>query len=116
MSIPMDSNQLTAISGAVIHSESQPGVSYRLERCIGEGGMGVAFFALRQAPEGLAPVVIKIVRPEITLNANQTAAILVRKEAVALGRLNERVPPSPFVVRFVAPTRRPSTWRRSSPS
>ncbi|HEY6729067.1 MAG TPA: serine/threonine-protein kinase [Polyangiaceae bacterium] len=97
----MDSNQLTAISGAVIHSESQPGVSYRLERCIGEGGMGVAFFALRQAPEGLAPVVIKIVRPEITLNANQTATILVRKEAVALGRLNERVPPSPFVVRFV---------------
>lgn len=97
----MDSNQLTAISGTIIHSESQSGVSYRLERCIGEGGMGVAFFALRQAPEGLAPVVIKIVRPEITLNANQTAAMLVCKEAVALGRLNERVPPSPFVVRFV---------------
>jgi serine/threonine protein kinase len=97
----MDSSQLTTLSGAVIHSESQQGVSYRLERCIGEGGMGVAFFALRQAPEGLAPVVIKVVRPEIALNANQTASILVRKEAVALGRLNERVPPTPFVVRFV---------------
>ncbi len=97
----MDSKQLTAVSGVVIHSESQRGVSYRLERCIGEGGMGVAFFAIRQAPEGLAPVVIKVVRPEITLSADQTAAILVRKEAVALGRLNERVPPTPFVVRFV---------------
>src|SRR5690606_1171084 len=99
--MPRDSNQLTAISGTSIHSESQNGVSYRLERCIGEGGMGVAFCALRHALEGLAPVVIKVVRPEIALNADHTAAILVRKEAVALGRLNERVPPTPFVVRFV---------------
>jgi serine/threonine protein kinase len=91
-----------SLTGAVIYSELQPGVSYRLERQIGEGGMGTAFLALRQAPDGLAPVVIKMVRPGFgTGPADAAASMLVQKEAVALGRLNERVPPTPFVVRLV---------------
>ena len=45
-----------------IGSEVQPGVSYRLERQIGEGGSGMAYLALRQAADGLSSVVIKFVR------------------------------------------------------
>jgi len=82
-------------------SELQPGVSYRLERQIGEGGMGTAFLALRQAPDGLSPVVIKMVRPTFGGGAEFQGSMLIQKEAVALGRLNERVPPTPFVVRLV---------------
>ncbi|MES1175899.1 MAG: serine/threonine-protein kinase [Myxococcales bacterium] len=90
-----------SMSGQVVESEFQPGVSYRLERRIGEGGMGQAFLALRHAPDGIAPVVIKMVRPTAESGAQNSAGILVQKEAVALGRLNERIPPCPFVVRLV---------------
>jgi serine/threonine protein kinase len=109
-----------SLGGAVIYSELQPGVSYRLERQIGEGGMGTAFLALRQAPDGLAPVVIKMVRMGFgaTGPADAAAGMVVQKEAVALGRLNERVPPTPFVVRLVdtgaapihGPDRPPTPW------
>ena len=91
----------SSLSGQVVQSDFQPGVSYRLERCIGEGGMGQAFLALRHAPDGISPVVIKVVRPTAESGAQNSASILVQKEAVALGRLNERIPPCPFVVRLV---------------
>src|ERR1044071_4279088 len=108
-----------SLSGVVIPSELQPQVSYRLERQIGEGGMGTAFLALRQAPDGLAPVVIKMVRAGFGTGPTDAAAgMVVQKEAVALGRLNERVPPTPFVVRLVdtgvaplnGPDRPPVPW------
>jgi serine/threonine protein kinase len=90
------------LNGTVIPSEVQPGVTYRLERQIGEGGMGTAFLALRQAPDGVSPVVIKMVRSGFGSGpADAAAGMVVLKEAVALGRLNERVPPTPFVVRLV---------------
>jgi len=89
-----------SVSGLVIESELQPGVSYRLERQIGEGGSGMAYLALRQANEGLSPVVVKLVRPAPG-SGRISAEILAKKEAVALGRLNERIPPTPFVVRFI---------------
>src|SRR5688572_3009982 len=90
-----------SLGGTTIESEYQPGVSYRLERQIGEGGMGSAFLALRQAPDGLSPVVIKMVRPTFGGGHELAGSMLIQKEAVALGRLNERVPPTPFVVRLV---------------
>ena len=107
-----------SLSGQVVESEFQPGVSYRLERRIGEGGMGQAFLALRHAPDGISPVVIKMVRPTVESGAQDQAGILVQKEAVALGRLNERIPPCPFVVRLVdtgstylgGSSRQPTPW------
>src|SRR5688572_1249292 len=107
------------LSGRMIASEFQPDVTYRLERQIGEGGMGTAFLALRQAPDGVSPVVIKMVRSGFgTGPADAAAGMVVLKEAVALGRLNERVPPTPFVVRLVdtgaafmhGPDRPPTPW------
>ncbi len=87
--------------GLTVASESQPGVSFKIERQLGEGGTAVAYFATRVAPEGTSPVVLKVILPTIIMQAGETARMIVQKEAVALGRLNERVPPCPFVVRLL---------------
>jgi eukaryotic-like serine/threonine-protein kinase len=76
------------------------GVRYQLEGLVGAGGMGSAYLARRDGPEGSSAVVVKLVNP--SLAGGQVAPELVAmKEAFALGRLNEVVPPTPFVVRFV---------------
>ncbi len=87
--------------GLNVPSESHPGVVFRIERKLGEGGTAVAYFATRTGPDGTAPVVLKVILPNIILQAGETARMIVKKEAVALGRLNERVPPCPFVVRLI---------------
>lgn len=109
------SQATNSLCGKVIPSEVLPGIQYRLVQLLGEGAMGVAYLANRESDAGVSPVVVKAVRP--VLSSRQVAPELIaRKEAVALGRLNERVPPSPFVVRFVdtgsAPIfiEQPSPW------
>jgi serine/threonine protein kinase len=84
----------------VIESEVQPGVRYQLERHVGEGGMGMAYLAWREAPDGVQPVVVKVVTPG-AYSDQVSPELVAQKEAVALGRLNECVPACPFVVRFV---------------
>jgi len=84
-----------------IASESYAGVSYRIERTIGRGGFAYAALAARIAPDGSVPVVIKMMRPEVVAQNGEMVTRLFKKEVVALGRLNERVPPSPFVVRLL---------------
>jgi serine/threonine protein kinase len=91
--------------GKLVESEVQPGVRYLLERHVGEGGMGMAYLARREAPDGVSPVVVKVVLPK--LGAEISPDLVAQKEAVALGRLNERVPHCPFVVRFVDTGRAP---------
>src|SRR5690349_11310915 len=81
--------------GVSLRSEIREGVRYRLERRIGEGAMAVTFSAIREAPDGVAPVVIKMIRPTVVEGDPAAAELLLRKEVVALGRLNERVPPTP---------------------
>ena len=87
--------------GQTIWSETQRGVGYRVERLLGQGGTARAYFAVRLAPGGHSPVVLKVILPKIVRESGETALLVIRKEAVALGRLNERMPPTPHVVRFV---------------
>ncbi len=62
--------------------------------------MGTAYLAQREAPSGCAPVVVKVMREDPGLG-EIAPDVVARKEVEALARLNETVPPSPFVVRFV---------------
>jgi serine/threonine protein kinase len=62
--------------------------------------MAVAFLALRTAPDGQGLVVFKTMRPSFVRTFGQKALLVAVKEAVALGRLNERVPTTPYVVRL----------------
>jgi serine/threonine protein kinase len=100
-----------AFIGQTIVSENQPGVRFLLERRLGVGGTAAAYLASRQAPDGESPAVVKVILPEIAASHGSTAAMVVRKESVALGRLNEKVPPTPFVVRLMDVGVVPHTFR-----
>lgn len=92
---------VTQYVGRALPSSLHPGVTYVLERKLGEGGTAIAFLAIRHSREGQSPVVIKMILPNLALDSDERAMTIIKKEAVALGRLNERVPPSPYVVRLV---------------
>ena len=87
--------------GQVLQSALQPGISYRLEHKLGEGATAVAYLSRRQGPDGEWPAVIKIIQPHVVKDSGERALTIIKKEAVALGRLNERLPPTPFVVRLL---------------
>lgn len=87
--------------GSVVRSSTVRGVSYRIGAQLGQGGMGIALFALRVAPDGECPVVIKVLRPELLASHGALGTLSVQKEVAALAVLNERVPPTPYVVRYV---------------
>jgi len=92
---------LTALRGAELRSSISPNVTYQLEQALGAGSMAVAFRAIRRAPDGQSYTVVKIVHPEMVMDASEIALLTIRKESVALGRLNEQIPPTPFVVRLL---------------
>ncbi len=87
--------------GATVHSQYYSAVEYFIERSLGEGGTAIAFFARRRTPEGETPVVMKVILPRIVVESGRKADTIFKKEAVALGRLNERVPPTPYVLRML---------------
>ncbi len=94
-------SEIASLHEADIPSQSQPGVHYRLERVIGRGGFAIACLSTCLTEHSAAAVVLKVWRPGLVAGAKEMASRALRKEAVALGRLNERIPPSPFVVRLL---------------
>ena len=100
--IPPDDDLLHSLEGRTVSTKAQPEVSFRVDRAIGAGSYAVAFFALRRAPDGESPAVLKFVRPALMRRNGAMALLAVEKETVALSRLNDRVPPTPFVVRLLA--------------
>ena len=102
MFLAPDDDHLRGLEGVSVRAAAQPEVEYVIERMVGAGSYSIAFFAIRRAPDGEAPVVLKLVRPSLMRVAGDLATLAVEKETVALGRLNERVPPTPFVVRMLA--------------
>ena len=94
-------DSLACLRGRAIASASLRGVEYRILHPLGSGGMSNAFLALRASGEGETLVVLKMLRPQFVLASGPAAALSVKKEAAALGRLNERVPPTPLVVRLL---------------
>ena len=82
---------------------------YRVESILGAGGMGVAFLARAtdeappraERPSPGARCVLKVLLPGVVLRESKVAQLSFKKEVVALSRLAERLPPSPFVVRYL---------------
>jgi serine/threonine protein kinase len=99
--IPDHDETLSALGQSEIHSHREPGVSFRIGTLLGTGAMGIAYFGMRRAADGKSPIVIKLLKPGYVLQAGDTARLVVDKEATALSRLNNRVPPTPFVVRMI---------------
>jgi serine/threonine protein kinase len=98
LQVAADDYELRGLQGARVASGF---VLYVLDRVLGVGGMSTAFLATRSTPSGDARVVVKITSPKLIKDFGEKAALAIRKEAVALSRLNERTPPNPFVVRFI---------------
>lgn len=77
-----------------------PGARYRLERRVGHGSLFVTFRATRIDDEGAVPHAVKVLRPSLLRAWPSGARVLSREQARVLAILNERVPPSPHVVRL----------------
>ena len=93
------STETDSLLGAVLRPDAGA-AEYLVEAKLGVGGTAVAFLAQRNAAGDRSPAVVKVIRPEIVERHGDTAAAVFLKEVVALGRLNERSPPTPFVVRL----------------
>jgi serine/threonine protein kinase len=99
--VTVDASPVTAQGGSSAPRPPGARARFRLEHPLGEGGTGVAFFALRIAEDGDSPHVVKVFRPALLLKAPEIAEVSRRKEHTAMRRINERVPPSPYIVRMV---------------
>jgi eukaryotic-like serine/threonine-protein kinase len=98
---PIKDADLLELTSVVLESKRLPGVSYRLERVIGEGAQGVVFLATQRTTLGELPVVIKVLRPRAVRDIAGLAAVAISKEVAALERLSAQAAPSPHVVRFL---------------
>src|SRR5690349_10111523 len=94
-------NDLEALTGASFASMYEASTSFSLERIIGSGASNVAFRARRRSAFGDSTVVVKVMRPRLVKEQPKLADLILGKEVLALSRLNERIPPTPYVVRMV---------------
>lgn len=100
MEIPNTTDDLGDLVGVELAGR-RPGWRFRIERRLGGGSQGNAFLSTRISEGGTDPVVVKIWRPSFVLAHAELANLVLRKEYVALARLNDHVPPTPFVVRLI---------------
>ncbi len=100
LKIEAEDTSLDVFQGQVVSPVGTPHVQYLLERKLGIGGMSVVYEARRRTPQGETPTVVKLMLPRFVQENQQIALTALSKEAQALQRLNDRVPPTPFVVRF----------------
>ncbi len=110
MLIPIETD---ALLGKAVRSDRGT-AEYLFESKLGVGGTAAAYLAQRISEGGRSPAVVKVILPEIVDRQGATAAAVFLKEVVALGRLNERTPPSPFVVRLLDVGRALVPWRNRS--
>lgn len=98
------SSELDALVGALVPANdpasTSPPARYRLERVLGRGALFVTFRATRISPEGAVPHAVKVLRPSLARAWPAGAKVLSREQARVLAILNERLPPSPNVVRL----------------
>jgi serine/threonine protein kinase len=87
---------------------------YVFESQLGVGGTSATYLAQRASTSGRSPAVMKVILPRIVDSQGTNAAAFFLKEAVALGRLNERTPPTPFVVRLLDVGYATVPWRGGS--
>jgi serine/threonine protein kinase len=99
--IPTGESELKFLVGQTVPSSFDARVSYELEAVLGQGATAAAFVASRVAPTGRARVVIKVLLPHLLQERDDLLRLAFKKEVVALGRLGEHVPPTPFVVRLI---------------
>ena len=99
--VSANDDALTGLEGEVAVSSAQPEITYRLQRALGAGTFAVAFYAIREAPDGQSPVVLKVMRPHLVSREGEMASLIAEKERIALQRLRARVPPTPFVVELL---------------
>jgi serine/threonine protein kinase len=95
-----EETSLDMFVGRTVSPAGVPHIQYTLERKLGVGGMSVVYEARRRSPQGEVPTVVKLMLPRFVQENQQIALTAMSKEAQALQRLNDRIPPTPFVVRF----------------
>ena len=110
MHAPTETDQLL---GSVLRADAGT-AEYLVEARLGVGGTAIAYLVQRIASGNRVPAVVKVIHPEIVERHGETAATVFLKEVVALGRLNERSPPTPFVVRLFDVGRVAVPWRNGS--
>jgi serine/threonine protein kinase len=93
-------SELSFLLGQHLPSTLDAQVSYHLESVLGEGASAAAFLASRRTPAGTATVVVKVLLPRLVREQGDLVTLAFKKEVVALGRLAEKMPPTPFVVRL----------------
>lgn len=104
------STETDELLGSIVPADAG-GAQYLFESKLGVGGTSAAYLAQRISASGRSPAVMKVILPMIVDRQGATAAAVFLKEAVALGRLNERTPPTPFVVRLLDVGHARVSWR-----
>jgi serine/threonine protein kinase len=95
------SEDLRELVGAELTGQPALDHRYVLERRLRDGSQCVVFLATRHARGGHDTVCVKVFRPSFAVQHPEIAKLALQKESVALARLNDHTPPTPFVVRLL---------------